>query len=184
MAAYDSARRPAVCGAETVEAPFPVYLRGVVEHGFGRGSKQLNCPTANLPVASLDAEAAQSSLTKTGVYFGFAQVRFPTDDAAVPDADRAVHPMVMSVGWNPHFANTQKTVEVHVLHAFHADFYGQAMRVVILGYIRPELKYDSLGTSPAHTDALIDDIETDKRVGRASVERPAYAAYAADAFFA
>ena len=39
-------------------------------------------------------------------------------------------------------------------------------------------------TSPAHTDALIDDIETDKRVGRASVERPAYAAYAADAFFA
>ncbi|WFD03689.1 riboflavin kinase [Malassezia obtusa] len=175
MANADGQRRPAICGGDTPEPPFPVYLRGIVEHGFGRGSKQLNCPTANLPLSSLDAEKAQTRLENTGVYFGFAQVRLPAD-AAVPEADRAVHPMVMSVGWNPHFKNTKKTVEVHLLHAYDSDFYGQEMRVIVLGYIRPELEYHSL-------DALIDDIETDKRVGRASVDRPHYAGFQRDAFF-
>lgn len=167
--------RPAICGAATPEAPFPVYLQGTVEHGFGRGSKDLNCPTANLPVSALYAEQAQHRLEQTGVYFGYAQVRFPAD-AALPQEDRVVHPMVMSVGWNPHFKNKEKSVEVHIMHTFHGDFYGQEMRVVVLGYIRPELEYKSL-------DALIDDIETDKRVGEASVARPAYAAYRNDPLF-
>ena len=36
--------RPAIVGGDAPEAPFPAYLRGTVEAGFGRGSKQLNWP--------------------------------------------------------------------------------------------------------------------------------------------
>ncbi|WFC97438.1 riboflavin kinase [Malassezia yamatoensis] len=144
MASDDGAHRPLICGSETPQPPFPVYLQGQVEHGFGRGSKQLNCPTANLPIASLDDPRAELGVEKTGVYFGFAQVAWHSE-TSVKDSEREVYPMVMSIGWNPHFKNTKKTVEVHILHDYPDDFYGQDMRVVVLGYIRPEKQYDSLG---------------------------------------
>ena len=46
--------------------------------------------------------------------------------------------MVMNIGQNP-TVNTQDaplTVEVHVMHDFGADFYGEPMRVVVTGFIR------------------------------------------------
>lgn len=38
--------------------------------------------------------------------------------------------------------------EVHIFNDFGKDFYGQELRVIVLGYIRPEQNYDSLGGSP------------------------------------
>jgi riboflavin kinase len=35
--------------------------------------------------------------------------------------------------------------EVHVIHKYKEDFYGHAMSVLVLGYIRPELDYTSRG---------------------------------------
>jgi FAD synthase len=32
------------------------------------------------------------------------------------------------------------------MHTFDSDFYGHDMKVVVLGYIRPELDYTSRGT--------------------------------------
>ena len=67
--------------------------------------------------------------------------------------------------------------EVHVLHDFGSDdFYGKELRIVMLGFIRPEYNYTSL-------ESLIDDIETDKSVARRSVERPAYRKFTEDPFF-
>jgi len=37
--------RPLIVGPEQPEAPYPVYLQGWVTRGFGRGSKDLGCPT-------------------------------------------------------------------------------------------------------------------------------------------
>jgi hypothetical protein len=37
--------RPLVCGPEKVAAPYPIYMKGEVQHGFKRGSKDLGCPT-------------------------------------------------------------------------------------------------------------------------------------------
>jgi len=37
--------RPLVVGPDKPEAPFPVYLKGKVIKGFGRGSKELGIPT-------------------------------------------------------------------------------------------------------------------------------------------
>ncbi|WFD24454.1 riboflavin kinase [Malassezia equina] len=172
----DGRARPSVCGAEEPALPFPIFLQGIVEHGFGRGSKQLNCATANLPTSALDATPPDHRLTDTGVYFGWAQVRVH-NDATYKAEDSAVHPMVMSVGWNPQFENPTQSVEVHILHHFAQDFYGREMRVCVLGYIRPERKYESLGTLHIFdADALMKDIETDKQVGQRSLARPAYEA--------
>jgi len=38
-------KRPSIVGPETPEHPFPVYLKGEVIRGFGRGGKDLGCPT-------------------------------------------------------------------------------------------------------------------------------------------
>lgn len=38
---------------------------------------------------------------------------------------------------------------MHILHAYPADFYGKELRVVMLGFIRPEYNYSSLGASPS-----------------------------------
>lgn len=66
--------------------------------------------------------------------------------------------------------------EVHILHAFDADFYGKELRIVMLGYIRPEYNYTSL-------ESLINDIETDKMVTLRSLDRPTYEAFKKDPFF-
>lgn len=78
-------RRPEVCGTHAPERPYPIYLRGKVERGFGRGSKDLGCPTANLPSKVV---GPGSSLTRTGVYFGFARV-LPQDpdDPSLTDSE-------------------------------------------------------------------------------------------------
>ena len=47
----------------------PIRLAGAVTHGFGRGSRQLGVPTANLPPEPL---AAQLAGLADGVYFGCA----------------------------------------------------------------------------------------------------------------
>ncbi|POY75833.1 putative Riboflavin kinase [Rhodotorula taiwanensis] len=144
--------------------PYPIYLHGWVTRGFGRGSKDLGCPTANLPDSSI-----QGVPVKTGVHFGYARVLGCGGHAEV-------YPMVMSIGWNPFYNNDTRTAEVHVLHDYPSDFYGKELRVVMLGFIRPEYNYASL-------DALIKDINHDKVVAATSVQRPAYSAYSEDAFF-
>ena len=139
--------RPLVCGPDAVDAPFPCYLSGKVEHGFGRGSKQLNCATANLNPTVMDCNANDQAhrLHGTGVFYGWAQVRVHEKDMYRSN-DSKVHPMVMSLGWNPHFKNEKRTIEVHIMHDFQHDFYGEEMRVIVLGYIRPELEFNGLGT--------------------------------------
>ena len=82
-----------------------------------------------------------------GVYYGWASV-----PAARPGA---VLPAVVSVGYNPHYGNTTKTLEVHIMDEFESDFYDSVLNLVLVGYIRPMEKYDSL-------DALIAAIDADK----------------------
>ena len=44
-----------------------------------------------------------------------------------------------------HFGDLErKTVEAWLLHDFAADFYGRTLRLMVVGYVRPELKFDSL----------------------------------------
>ncbi|PAV20709.1 riboflavin kinase [Pyrrhoderma noxium] len=173
---YFRVSRPEIVGPESPAAPFPIALCGAVQKGFGRGGKDLGCPTANLPD---EAVRPLSAATTTGVYYGFAQVRPSNVEGKSNDLsqeDSGVYPMAMSLGWNPFYKNERLSAEVHIMHNYKNDFYGKEMRVLVLGYIRPELDYTS-------REALIADIETDKKVAIRSLDRPAYARYAKDTFF-
>lgn len=75
--------------------------------------------------------------------------------------------MVMSIGWNPYYKNEKRSVEVHIMHSFAKDFYGARMKVLILGFIRPEYDYTSL-------ESLVEDIRTDIDVSLASLKRGEY----------
>ncbi|KAF9816290.1 hypothetical protein IEO21_04155 [Rhodonia placenta] len=166
--------RPAIVGPDAPEPPFPIVLSGTVQRGFGRGGKDLGCPTANLPDESI---LPMSSVTRTGVYFGYAQISPEKDSKAVlQEQDCQVLPMVMSLGWNPFYKNERMTAEIHVMHEFASDFYGHEMKAIVLGYIRAELDYVS-------REALIEDIETDKRVALKSLARPGYEKFRADPLF-
>lgn len=92
-----------------------------------------------------------------------------------PDAAGAVYPMVMSIGWNPYYKNSVRSVEVHIMHDFHVQFYETHMNLIILGFIRPELDYESV-------EKLINDIKTDIDVAGRSLARPAYARFAEDPY--
>ena len=78
--------------------------------------------------------------------------------------------MVMSIGWNPFYKNSVRSVEVHIMHDFLADFYDEHMKLLILGFVRPELDYVS-------KEALIEDIRTDIAVAGRSLEREGWKTY-------
>lgn len=81
-----------------------------------------------------------------------------------------IFPCVLSIGYNPFYKNTVRSVEVHVMHTFTHDFYDSRMNLMILGYIRPEYDY-------AGVEALIEDIRTDIEVARRSLAREGYQGY-------
>lgn len=160
--------RPLLVGPESgPTAPFPLRVGGPVIKGFGRGSKELQIPTANIPVSGLSVGGCEN--VESGVYYGYASLPLPST------SEPTIFPMVMSIGWNPFYKNEVRSVEVHIIHEFKEDFYGVEMRLVVLGYIRPEYDYVS-------KEALIEDIKTDIKVGLASMERDAYKVFKEDAY--
>lgn len=149
-----------------VRSPYPLNVLEQVIAGYSRGSSELGIPTANIRVNEI-----LSSL-KEGIYFGFAKVVGRPDQESrcvmsdigneihfnygnsLQPKDTQIFPMVMSIGWNPFYNNTEKAAEVHIIHEFQGTFYGASVRLTILGYLRPELDYTT-------KDALIEDIKTD-----------------------
>ncbi|KAJ3829438.1 riboflavin kinase [Lentinula raphanica] len=201
--------RPSIVGPPSplyLGSPYPIRLRGRVCRGFGRGGKDLGCPTANLPDDEDEDEGnskderdggsktitngnrsggrkkktgvqAMKGKVDTGVFYGFARV-LPSDPSSSPQpkVSNDVHPMVMSLGLNPFYKNERLSAEIHIMHEYEQDFYGMEMKVLVLGYIRPELDYVS-------REALIEDINTDKSVALNSLARPDYAVFEKDEFF-
>lgn len=139
----------------------PLYIGGPVIKGFGRGSKILGIPTANLSADDLSSTIAQQPC---GVYMGWAGL-----------STRGIYKMVMNIGWNPYFGNTKKTIEPWLLHEFEEDFYGEELRLVIVGYIRPEANFPSL-------EALIEKIHEDRRIAEEALDRLPYSQYSNEPF--
>ncbi|OAY26093.1 bifunctional riboflavin kinase/FMN phosphatase isoform X1 [Manihot esculenta] len=139
----------------------PWHVGGPVIKGFGRGSKVLGIPTANL---STEGYSEMLSEHPSGVYFGWAGL-----------STRGVYKMVMSIGWNPYFNNAEKTIEPWLLHEFEEDFYGEELRLVIVGYIRPEANFKSL-------ESLIAKIHEDGRCAERALDLPLYSKYRDDPY--
>lgn len=68
----------------------------------------------------------------TGIYFGFAKLH------------NKIYQTVVSVGWNPFYNNTKKTIEAHLLENLE-DFYGEKLTLLLYGYLRQECNFKSLG---------------------------------------
>jgi len=157
--------RPSIVGPDTgPEPPFPYRMEGKVISGFGRGSKELGIPTANLPVDESDSSSSWITDIPSGVYFGWASLALPADhpDYKATASSYQIYPMVMSIGYNPFYKNKVRSAEVHILDKFQADFYGSQMRLLIMGFIRQEKDYEGL-------EALVADINFDCEVAKNSL---------------
>ncbi|KAH7712255.1 hypothetical protein AAVH_20424 [Aphelenchoides avenae] len=132
-------------GTPPTAVTLPHFFRGKVVPGHGRGGRKLNCPTANLDESAILLLPADFV---NGVYAGFARVR-----------GGHLYQMVMSVGNNPQFNAQQRTMEVHVLHEFDGDFYGELLEGVAVAYLRPMKSFGSL-------EELVKAIDDDKTSAR------------------
>jgi len=202
---------PASLSSSPSWSPPVLRMEAPIVRGFGRGSRQLGVPTANLDPRVLAAALPLAGLPR-GVYFGWARLvgddgRGPSD-AGGGGGDYAVHPMVMNVGLRPTVnvgGLEDASVEVHVMHRFSpaasgaagagaaagaaaaaaatgqedggggggegdaqtsssfAEFYGAHMRVVVTGFLRPEMRFDGLA-------ALVSRIKADIGVSKAQLQ--------------
>lgn len=145
---------------------YPIQQQASIIAGFGRGSSELGIPTANIPINT------ELNKLEPGIYYGWCklipltaqcdEIKKRVDGKDVlfnhgnelTNEEKDIFPMVMSIGWNPYYHNKDKTAEVHIIHKFHENFYGSKIEYVVLGYIRPELNFNSI-------DELIDTINSD-----------------------
>ncbi len=100
-------------------------MEGVVVRGAQRG-RELGFPTANvetLPHTAIPAD---------GVYAGWLH----TQGEAMPAA--------ISVGTNPQFDGTERTVEAYAIDRVGLDLYGLHVAVDFLSFVRGQAKFDTL----------------------------------------
>ncbi len=118
----------------------PPEVEGIVVHGDGRG-RELGFPTANLDVP------AGLLIPPDGVYAGRTRDRL----AAI------------SIGTNPQFDGVERRVEAHLLD-FDDDLYDERLVVEVWGWIRGQMRFDSV-------EALVEQIGADVEQVR-SARRP------------
>jgi len=120
---------------------YPWFVTEPVIHGEKRG-RDLGYPTANMrldPAVSL----------RHGIY------------AVRVDFDGERYDGVASFGRRPTFDNGAPLLETF-LFDFKGDLYGKTLDVAFIGFIRPELKFDSI-------DALIRQMDDDSAKARAAL---------------
>jgi len=119
----------------------PPLLVGEVIHGFGRGSKKLGFPTANLKVEEV-------LLPKPGIYAVW----------VLYEGQR--FPGVANLGWNPTFQDHKFSIEVHILD-FEKEIYGQKLRMEFVERQRDEITF----RGPEDLTAQIKkDVEAARRI--------------------
>ncbi|MFI1522589.1 bifunctional riboflavin kinase/FAD synthetase [Kitasatospora cineracea] len=124
----------------------PHRVEGEVVRGAQRG-RELGYPTANVDTVPYSAIPAD------GVYAGWLT------------ADGETMPAAISVGTNPTFDGTARTVEAYAIDRVGLDLYGQHVAVDFLAWLRGMEKFDSI-------DALLERMAEDVKRARELTERP------------
>ncbi|MGW7080731.1 bifunctional riboflavin kinase/FAD synthetase [Streptomyces sp. NPDC054866] len=122
----------------------PHRVEGVVVRGAQRG-RELGFPTANvetLPHTAIPAD---------GVYTGWLH------------AQGEAMPAAISVGTNPQFDGTERTVEAYAIDRVGLDLYGLHVAVDFLAFVRGQAKFDSI-------DSLLVAIADDVKKSRELIE--------------
>jgi riboflavin kinase/FMN adenylyltransferase len=120
----------------------PHRVEGIVVRGAQRG-RELGFPTANvetLPHTAIPAD---------GVYAGWLHV----GDEAMPAA--------ISVGTNPQFDGTERTVEAYAIDRVGLDLYGLHVAVDFLAFVRGQARFDSI---EALLEAITDDVKRSREL--------------------
>lgn len=118
----------------------PHRVEGVVVRGAQRG-RELGFPTANvetLPHTAIPAD---------GVYAGWLHVNGEAMPAAI------------SVGTNPQFDGTERTVEAYAIDRVGLDLYGLHVAVDFLAFVRGQARFESI-------EALLEAIGADVKTAR------------------
>ncbi|MFB7911736.1 bifunctional riboflavin kinase/FAD synthetase [Kitasatospora sp. NPDC056076] len=115
----------------------PHRVEGVVVRGAQRG-RELGYPTANVETVP------HSAVPADGVYAGW----------LTADGERM--PAAISVGTNPTFDGTARTVEAYAIDRVGLDLYGLHVAVDFLAYLRGMEKFDSI---EALLDRMADDVK-------------------------
>jgi len=110
----------------------PHRVEGIVVRGHQRG-RALGFPTANAEPPPYTAIPAD------GVYAGW----LASLDAGGSEADR--WPAAISVGTNPTFDETERTVEAYALDRDDLDLYGVHVAIEFAGLIRGQARFGSVG---------------------------------------
>jgi len=113
----------------------PHLVRGEVVHGARRG-RQLGYPTANLDTDDIGV------VPRDGVYAGW------LTDGGIR------YPAAISVGTNPTFDGSKRSVEAHVLGRHDLDLYDHVVTVEFTHWIRPMVAF-------AGVDALLERMADD-----------------------
>ncbi|MER7583057.1 bifunctional riboflavin kinase/FAD synthetase [Kitasatospora sp. NPDC097691] len=115
----------------------PHRVEGEVVRGAQRG-RELGFPTANVETVP------HSAIPADGVYAGW----------LTADGERM--PAAISVGTNPTFDGTARTVEAYAIDRVGLDLYGLHVAVDFLAYLRGMEKFDSI---EALLDRMADDVK-------------------------
>jgi len=178
-----------------IKSTLPIRLISKIVPGFGRGSKELGIPTANLSRTEMQSKIKFDSLP-CGIYWGFARVIQSKEGEAYKGGaegheeggEEEVYKAAISIGFNPHYGNEEKTIEPHLIAASNHplrnaskcgetqfdDMYNQWIRLSVVGYLRPELPFEGI-------DKLILAIKGDIEQTEKLCDDSAVAATTADA---
>ncbi|WP_037607534.1 bifunctional riboflavin kinase/FAD synthetase [Streptacidiphilus rugosus] len=118
----------------------PHQVEGTVVRGAQRG-RELGFPTANV------ATLPHTAIPADGVYAGWLTVNQERMPAAI------------SVGTNPTFDGTERTVEAYAIDRVGLDLYGMHAAVEFFAYLRGMEKFDTI-------DALLDRMADDVKRAR------------------
>ncbi|KUL48813.1 bifunctional riboflavin kinase/FMN adenylyltransferase [Streptomyces sp. NRRL S-1521] len=124
----------------------PHRVEGVVVRGAQRG-RELGFPTANvetLPHTAIPAD---------GVYAGWLH------------AQGEAMPAAISVGTNPQFDGTERTVEAYAIDRVGLDLYGLHVAVDFLAFVRGQAKFDSVESLLV---AMADDVKRSRELVEAA----------------
>ena len=128
----------------------PHRVEGVVVRGAQRG-RELGFPTANVETVP------HSAVPADGVYAGWLVV---PAGPLLPDGGQGERmPAAISVGTNPTFDGTARTVEAYAIDRVGLDLYGLHVAVDFLAYLRGMEKFDSV-------DALLERMADDVKRAR------------------
>lgn len=111
-------------------------VEGRVEHGDARG-RTIGFPTANFALGEYQRPATGVYAVRAGVDLGGSTVW---------------HNGVANFGRRPTFDKTDEVLEVHLLDAS-LDLYGKHLRVALIDFLRPEMKFSGLAALKAQIEA-------------------------------